>query len=378
VWSRGNRARRVQSEEWFRRVFGDAPAGLILLDASGRIQGVNAAFCRYAKYSDAELVGMSLFELVFPEECESTEGLFRARTTGGAGEPVEWRTRTKDGSEAWALVSMSVAAEGTRVVHVQDMTERRRLRLELEQRNEQLVAADREKDELIAVVSHELRTPLTSIMGYLDLALAEDAEGEMSDACRKFLLVAQRNSERLYRLVEDLLFVSSTDAGRATLELGPVDLDRVVREAVTEARPSAIAGEVGLSTRGEAGGTMIADAPRVAEVIANLLSNAVKFTPRGGNVEVEVSGDAKNVAVRVLDTGRGIAEDDARRLFDRFFRASDVEGLPGAGLGLAIAKAIVDAHEGSIGVESREGEGTSFEVSLPRAGPHVGSVTEAA
>ena len=244
-----------------------------------------------------------------------------------------------------------------------------RLHLELEQRNAQLMAADLEKDELIGVVSHELRTPLTSIMGYLELVLAEEADGGVPDASRNFLLVAQRNAERLYRLVEDLLFLSSSDTGRATLQLVAVDMNEIVREAVAFAAPSALAGEVVVSLRGHAGGTIVADAHRVAEVVANLLSNAVKFTPRRGSVEVEVSGDTDSVSVCVVDTGRGIAEDDAHRLFDRFFRASDAEGLPGAGLGLSIAKTIADAHGGSIGVESREGEGTRFEFRLPRTGP---------
>ena len=254
----------------------------------------------------------------------------------------------------------------------------RRLHLELEQRNAQLMAADREKDELIGVVSHELRTPLTSIMGYLELVLAEEADGGVPDASRNFLLVAQRNAERLYRLVEDLLFLSSSDTGRATLRLVDVDIDEIVREAVARVAPSALAGQVAVSLRGHAGGTIVADAHRVAEVVANLLSNAVKFTPRRGSVEVEISGDTDSVSVCVVDTGRGIAEDDAHRLFDRFFRASDVEGLPGAGLGLSIAKTIADAHGGSIGVESCEGEGTRFEFRLPRTGPPIANAVAAA
>jgi PAS domain S-box-containing protein len=364
------RNRRLrESEEQFRRVFADAPAGMLILGASGIIQGVNAAYCRDARSSEEELVGSSFLELVYPEEREKYARLFEERLAGSVGHPVERRFRAKDGTEVWAIITMSVITGDARVVHVQNMTEERHIRLELEQRNVQLLAADREKDELISVVSHELRTPLTSIMGYLELVLTEGEEGGLSDVCRDFLLVAQRNSQRLQRLVEDLLFVSSAEAGRATLALGAIDLAAVVRDAVDAALPSASAGGVALSVSGEAGGTAIADVHRVAEVIENLLSNAVKFTPQGGRVDVEVSSDVDTVAVRVLDTGRGIAEQDARRLFERFFRASDAEGLPGAGLGLSIAKAIVEAHGGSIGVESREGEGTSFEVRLRRSGP---------
>jgi signal transduction histidine kinase len=173
--------------------------------------------------------------------------------------------------------------------------------------------------------------------------------------------------------VEDLLFVSSSSTGYATLDLVPLDIDVAVRVAVDAARPSALAGEVDLSLHGSAGGTIVADAELVAEVIENLLSNAVKFTPQHGRVDVDVSGDADVVSVRFRDTGQGIADEDASRLFERFFRASDAEGLPGAGLGLSIAKAIVDAHGGTIGVERREGGGACFEVRLLRAGPAVGA-----
>jgi PAS domain S-box-containing protein len=365
--------RRGSHGESSDALFADAPVGLLVLDQTGLIENVNVAFCAYAQYSESELVGTNLLDLVDPEDREDGEQRFRARTPGSIGPSVERRLRAKDGSEVWGLVTMTVGIDGTRTVYVQDLTEQRRLRSELEQRNERLLAVDREKDELISVVSHELRTPLTSIMGYLELALAEDVDGALTDACREYLLVAQRNSGRLYRLVEDLLFVSSSSAGHATLSLRSFDLDEVVHTAVDAARPSAIAGELELSVSGDAGGTVVADAQRVAEVIENLLSNAVKFTPQHGRVDVEISGDADSVSVCFLDTGHGITKDDADRLFERFFRASDAEGLPGAGLGLSIAKTIVDAHGGTIGVESREGAGTRFEVRLPRAGPPSGA-----
>lgn len=354
-------------------LFADAPVGLLVLDRTGLIEEVNAAFCGYSQYSKSELVGTNLLELVDPEDREDGERLFHARELGSIGPSVERRLRAKDGSEVWGLVTMRVAIDGTCTVYVQDLTEQRRLRFELERRNERLLAVDREKDELISVVSHELRTPLTSIMGYLELALAEDVDGVLTDACRDYLLVAQRNSGRLYRLVEDLLFVSSASAGHATLNLRSFDLDEVVRTAVEAARPSAVAGELELSVSGDAAGMVVADPQRIAEVIENLLSNAVKFTPQHGRVDVEISGDADSVSVCFLDTGHGVAEDDAGRLFERFFRASDAEGLPGAGLGLSIAKTIVDAHGGTIGVKSREAKGTRFEVRLPRTGPPSGA-----
>lgn len=391
--SRGNRAlvrlprsvarnaRLRESEERFRRLFADAPAGMLLLEASGVIQSANAAFCRYAKRSEAEVVGGSFLDLVYPEDREGYTRRFGSRLTGNAADPIERRFRAKDGTEVWSLISMSVLSESERacvVVHVQDMTEQRRMRLELEERNGQLQEADRLKDELISVVSHDLRTPLTSIIGYLELAVADDTGGEISKERRGFLDVAQRNSQRLFRLVEDLLFVSRTGTGRASLDLAPLDVSQLVREAVDATLPIAVAGGVQVSYHGAAGGGVLGDAHRIAEVVENLLTNAVKFTAEGGRVDVRVVAHEDEIVIRVTDTGQGISEADRPHLFDRFFRATRAEGLPGSGLGLSIVKAIVDAHGGSIGVESREGEGTSFEVRLWRAGPPDDPVAAAA
>ena len=246
------------------------------------------------------------------------------------------------------------------IAHLQDVTERKRYEAELE-------AADRDKDDLISVVSHDLRTPLTSIVGYLELALGDEEDGPPLDPTRReFLQVAERNAQRLSRLVEDLLFVSRARAGQAPLELAEVDLGEVVGHVVRAALPAAAAAGVELSASGE-GATVVADSHRVAEAAENLVSNAIKFTPEGGRVEVEIAADEDAVSIAVHDTGRGIAREDRERVFDRFFRSSGSDGVPGAGLGLAIVKAIAEAHGGSVSVESAAGEGATFVLRLPRA-----------
>jgi signal transduction histidine kinase len=229
----------------------------------------------------------------------------------------------------------------------------------------ELSEQNRLKDELISVVSHDLRTPLTSIMGYLELALAEDTD---PDTGRRFLEVVQRNTGRLHRLVEDLLFVSRVHTGKEALDLAPVDVAQLVRETVASARPSADGAEIALDCDAREPAWVSGDAHRLAEVLENLVSNALKFTPPGGRVRVAASADGETVTIEVSDTGVGIADDDRRHLFDRFFRAAGTDGIPGAGLGLSIVKAIVDAHEGRIEVASAVGAGTTFVVRLP-AGP---------
>jgi signal transduction histidine kinase len=223
---------------------------------------------------------------------------------------------------------------------------------------------NRLKDELISVVSHDLRTPLTSIMGYLELALAEDSDPR--DA-REFLEVVKRNTGRLHRLVEDLLFVSRVQSGHEALDVAPVEVGILATEIVGAALPNAEGAEVELRCVVATDDVVLADAHRLAEVLENLLSNAIKFTPPRGRVDVWVGRSDGALVLRVTDTGVGISDEDRAHLFDRFFRASGAEGVPGAGLGLSIVKSIVDAHGGSIAVQSRVGAGTVFEVRLPVA-----------
>ena len=231
----------------------------------------------------------------------------------------------------------------------------------LEATRAELREQNRLKDELISVVSHDLRTPLTSIMGYLELV----AEENDPETVRAFLDVVKRNTSRLHRLVEDLLFVSRVQAGREALELEPVCLGELVVHTVDAALPAAEAADVELASVVETEDVVLLDAHRIAEVLENLLSNALKFTPPGGRVTVWAGRDRGALLLRVADTGVGIAEDDRKHLFDRFFRASGSEGVPGAGLGLSIVKAIVDAHGGEVDVRSAVGAGTTFDVRLP-------------
>ena len=237
-------------------------------------------------------------------------------------------------------------------------------RHQLESQNEQLRAADRLKDEFVAVISHDLRTPLASIIGYLELALDSDAVPEPE---RGYLKVVDRNSARLLRLVNDLLFVARFEAGEMDLTFVELELGAIVRQAVEESLPRAAAKAITLT--GETDGALMvsADRGRMFQLLDNLLGNAIKFTPEGGRVEVRLHGDGDVVRLEVSDSGIGVAENDQLHLFERFFRASNTRGgtVPGTGLGLYIARAIVEAHGGTIGVDSRPGKGTCFRVDLP-------------
>jgi signal transduction histidine kinase len=235
---------------------------------------------------------------------------------------------------------------------------------QLAEQNEQLREADRLKDEFVALISHDLRTPLTSIMGYLELTRGD---GNLTDDQRGYLEVVDRNADRLLRLVNDLLFVARLEAGQLELHPSELDLAAIVRQSVSEAEPRAAAKGIALSCNADEVPAVHADRGRIFQLLDNLVSNAIKFTPEGGDVAVSVGRVNGAVQLEVADTGIGIDEGEQRQLFERFFRASTAaqRQIPGTGLGLYIARAIVEAHGGSIAVDSEPGRGTSFLIDLP-------------
>ena len=227
--------------------------------------------------------------------------------------------------------------------------------------------ASRIKDEFVASVSHELRTPLTSIIGYVDVIL-DDTENLPEDA-RSYLLVVQRNARRLHRLVDDLLSTALQSVA-TVLDIERVSVTELLERSAVEARKAAAAAGLELeldTTRAGSELDINGDSERLAQVFDNLFSNAIKYTPAGGRVEGTVGRDGDVAVVRVRDTGRGIAEAEQSKIFNKFFRGSTVltDAIPGVGLGLAITKTIVDAHGGSITVSSELGKGATFEVRLP-------------
>jgi signal transduction histidine kinase len=226
---------------------------------------------------------------------------------------------------------------------------------------------DRLKDEFVATVSHELRTPLTSMMGFIEM-LREGEAGELSAEQNRFLGIVHRSSERLQRLVGDLLFVARLDAGGLHLQLEDgVSLDQVVAEVIESAGADARSHDVELFFERNGAVDVRGDRARLGQLVANLISNAVKFTPAGGRVTTRVFADGENGVVEVEDTGIGIPKGEQERLFQRFFRSSTAtdQAIPGTGLGLAITKAITEAHDGRITFRSQPGEGTCFRIEIP-------------
>ena len=308
------------------------------------------------------------------------EAQAQARSTG---EPLdlEYRMIARDGRTVWLHdIYAVVRDEHGEPWYTQgfavDVTERKRAEQDRERllwqtsvQNAQLRRLDRTKDEFLALVSHELRTPLTSIRGYLEL-LREDAE-TLPEPYRDWVEVIDRNSSRLLSLVEDLLLTARAEEGDFHLDMAEFDLAALLAEYVSAAAPTATSRLIELTHDVTRAGTIRGDLRRVAQTFDNVLSNALKFTPTGGRVEVRAAQEHGVVRIEVTDSGIGIPAEEQDAVFMRFFRTERAQNdaIVGAGLGLPIAKAIVDAHGGSISFVSRENDGTTFTIELPVQGP---------
>jgi signal transduction histidine kinase len=232
----------------------------------------------------------------------------------------------------------------------------------------QLRELDRTKSDFLSTISHELRTPLTSIAGYVEMMRDGDA-GDLQPMQDNMLEIVGRNTQRLRDLIEDVLMISKVEAGAVRSERLPIPLARVVDHVVTSLRPQADAAGVTIDAFPvPVEAVVLGDHSQIDRMLLNLVGNAVKFTPRRGRVSITVHVTGDEVVLRVEDTGIGIPSGELSSLFTRFYRASNAtqRQIPGTGLGLAIIAGIVAAHDGQVDVDSVEGRGTTFTVTLAR------------
>jgi PAS domain S-box-containing protein len=253
-----------------------------------------------------------------------------------------------------------------------DITQHIAERQMLTDQNRSLAELAALKNEFVATVSHELRTPLTSVVSFAEM-LKDPSAGSLTPEQSTFLEIIDRNSQRLLRLIEDLLLVAKLESHTLPLSLGLVDLPDIVTQVVTELTPRARERGVELGVTTTAGPKVRGDWVRLQQVVSNLVGNAINYTRPGGTVRVaaEVLPETFHWSIAISDNGVGIPEAEIPHVFDAFFRASsasDTAGTSapgGTGLGLAISRLIVDEHHGRISVQSPPGVGTTVTVRLP-------------
>lgn len=260
------------------------------------------------------------------------------------------------------IIKISVVAskneDGERegaILVLQDVTEQEKL--------------DRMRKEFVANVSHELRTPLTTIRSYTETLL--DGAVENKEYTMNFLKVINSESERMTRLVKDLLQLSKLDYDKMEWNMKQLNIRNILKDCAYKMEISAKQKNQNITFDAEEDIPEInGDKDRIEQVFINIISNAIKYTPEGGSIHVRAGVKEKNVEVRIADTGMGIPKDDLPRLFERFYRVDKARSrmMGGTGLGLSIARNIIEAHKGTITIESQYGKGTDVILNFPCAG----------
>lgn len=288
-----------------------------------------------------------------------TAGLARAAQAWAAGTPVPFDDGPKD--------EFAPLAAALNTVQLQQAAREQALRAELEAaraETERAREAAAQTSRFVSEVSHELRIPLTSILGFAEL-LTEDWDWLVEEDRRRYVDIIERNARHLLHVVSDLLNLAKADAGMLEVSVGAVEAREVVEAAIASLRPRAAAQGVALALRVEGPTVARADWGRLRQVVLNLLDNAIKYSPPGGRVEVRLRGGPNRVVLEVADQGPGIPPERQDRLFLPFSRLHPGgRQLPGAGLGLALVRRLVDLMGGRVGVRSAPGQGATFWVEL--------------
>lgn len=339
-------------------IFDSALDAIITLNPSGSIETLNRAAQSMFGYREEELSRRDV-KILFDIAANGDGGfLDRLRATQGSldeGVARELIGRRQDGQTFPVDVTLAAMdlPDGRHVVAVvRDITERRRV--------------EGLKDAFVSTVSHELRTPLTSIAGSLGL-LSGGAAGPLPERAQKLVGIAHANSQRLVRLINDILDVEKLEAGQLVLHLAPVDLRDIAARSIEGVGGYADGLGVALTLADGEPAPVRGDQDRLIQVVTNLLSNAAKFSQRGGEVKVAVNPETRVARLSVVDQGPGIPEAFRSRIFQKFAQAdsSDTRAKGGTGLGLAIAREIAERHGGRLWFESAEGEGAAFHLDLP-------------
>ncbi|WP_250030697.1 sensor histidine kinase [Paractinoplanes maris] len=299
---------------------------------------------------------------------------FNRKLLDGEHAEMECRVVGLDGVVRWIWTRAAARFEGERflvdglstdVTERHELSEQRERLLDQEREQvEKLRELDRMKDELSAVVIHELRNPVGVIKAYTEVLLESPV---LAGAERKHATVVERTTRHLQGLVDDLLDLARLDAGHISIDPSPMAADTVLRDVLYSHHLSAAAKKLTLNAAIKPELDVLADAQRLRQALDNLISNAVKYTPEGGTVSVTAEHDGDAVVITISDNGIGIPAEQYPHLFSRFFRASNAQkaGIKGTGLGLAVTKAIIDAHGGSLTARPAAGGGTEFALSLP-------------
>lgn len=343
--------------------------GVVVTDRQGRVEWVNEGFVRITGFTLEEMRGKKPGDVLQgPDADPAVVRHMAMQFAAGEGFAVEIVNHHKSGRPYWVGIdAQPIRDDQGRIVKFvaleSDITERKRV--------------DQLKTDFVSVVSHELRTPLTAIRGALGL-LAGGVAGELPQAARDMAQLALSNSERLTRLINDLLDIQKLESGKMAFQIGAFALPALIEETLAANLPYAQKYKVEIVVDGPVPEVRLrVDEGRFQQVMANLLSNAAKFSPEGGSVSIaaQVEPERQQVKISVRDRGQGIPDEFHARIFQKFSQAdsSDTRAKDGTGLGLSITQALLAGMDGQIAFETTPGQGTTFTLSLPLADAGMGN-----
>jgi two-component system phosphate regulon sensor histidine kinase PhoR len=346
-----------------RAIFTASSEAILSIGEDFTIQEANPAFARMTGWAESVSVGRPCYEVIRCRDerklqlCNTPQCPLHAAFAAEGGSitrDLSWQThlgRLHDVSASFTAHRQG--ADLRSIVVARDVAT--------------LHAADRMRANFISMVSHELRTPLNSINGFLEIVL-EGQVGSLNERQREFLGYAYLSTQQLTTLVEDILLISKADSGQFILRTAEMDPNTVLTQAIQAVQPAADKAEVTIVAELPTALPLVqADDLRIQQVLTNLLGNAIKFSPAGGAVTVAVAVADDEARFSVVDTGKGVSPEDQARIFERFYQSETAtrHHSGGYGLGLAIAKLIVEQHGGRIWVESQAGQGATFSFTIP-------------
>lgn len=357
-----------ESEVRYRRLFQTAQDGILILDAeTGKVLDANPFMTALLGYSHEEFVNKELWEIGTFQDIKENKSAYRDLKDSGYVRYEHLPLEASNGQRVDVEFVSNVYAENNRQVvqcNIRDISERTRLENEMEEQSTTLAGLYRRKDEFLAMLSHELRNPLAPILSAVQLLELQVGENAVQKKARTII---ERQVKQLTHLVDDLMEVSRAITGKIELRRQDVALGGIVERAVETARPPIDQHRHTLTVSVPPDPIWLnADGARLEQVLTNLLTNAAKYTPDGGHIWISAQQEGDIAVLRVRDTGLGISSEFLPHIFELFTQAerSSDRSQGGLGIGLALAKRLVEMHEGTIGVTSTLGKGSEFVVRL--------------
>jgi PAS domain S-box-containing protein len=367
-----------ESETKYRRIFENANDSFYIHDAEGYFKEVNKSIIKLLGCTKEELIGTHMSQWITPQSQRTAQIESQKGPGCGPGEQqMVLDLICKNGEHRLMEIRRHLVREGSRITAIygigRDITEKTKLEQQLKDYTEkltrsceELIETDRTKTEFISNISHELLTPLTSIKGFTEL-LRDETSGNINEVQKKKLDTIYRNTEKLIRLIRELLEVAHLEKNKFGLHFGLVSMNDIITRSIQNIHPQVKDKEISIIPEIKRLPRIWGDEERLTLVVTNLLTNAIKFTPRKGRVTINADEDTKDIKISVTDTGIGIPDDKLTRIFEKFYQidGSLNRKYGGVGLGLSVCKSIIESHYGSIWAEST-GSGSTFNIVLPK------------